>query len=310
MATGNLLLGLGRGSIGDVTLYRSQGQQRARARNRKPKNPKTTSQTAQRIIMRTAVRAYSVLQEICNHSFEGLSYGAECMNRFNSLNADMLRKLALNEKNNVQDAYYGDFADISAPGITLNPFIISKGSLPALALKDFTGDDTTATIDLVEVPATLSYADVVNALGLEQGDQITVIQVNQFRALGRIKAVEWGRFILSPKSGDMTKLVTDAAEFNEKNVGNVTFAITENPDGLAVNVGSVADKMFACAIIVSRKGATTWLRSDAALKLATDEAGTPMSEALVGDVAETLGESPYYLNQANRTTQEGGGENP
>ena len=308
MATGNLILGLGRGSIGDVTLYRSQGQQRARARNRKPKNPKTTSQTAQRIIMRTAVRAYSVLQEICNHSFEGLSYGAECMNRFNSLNADMLRKLALNEQNNVQDAYYGDFADISAPGITLNPFIVSKGTLPAISLKDFTGDSTVAVIDLQTAPKTLSYADVVAALGLEQGDQITVIQVNQFHALGRIKSVEWGRFILSPKSGDMTKLVSDIKEFNEKNVGNVAFTMGEN--GLSVNVGSAADKMFACAVIVSRKGATTWLRSDAALKLATDEAGTPMSEALAGDVAETLGESPYYLNQANRTTQEGGGENP
>lgn len=308
MATGNLLLGLGRGSIGDVTLYRSQGQQRARARNRKPKNPKTTSQTAQRIIMRTAVRAYSVLQEICNHSFEGLSYGAECMNRFNSLNADMLRKLALNEQNNVKDAYYGDFADISAPGITLNPFIVSKGTLPAISLKDFTGEDSVATIDLQTAPKTLSYADVVTALGLEQGDQITVIQVNQFHALGRIKAVEWGRFILSPKSGDMSKLVNDLKEFNEKNVGNVVFTLAEN--SLNVNVGSNADRMFACAVIVSRKGATTWLRSDAALKLATDEAGTPMSEALAGDVAETLGESPYYLNQANRTTQEGGGENP
>lgn len=308
MATGNLLLGLGRGSIGDVTLYRSQGQQRARARNRKPKNPKTTSQTAQRIIMRTTVRAYSVLQELCNHSFEGLSYGAECMNRFNSLNADMLRNLALNEQNNVQGAYYGDFRNIAAPGITLNPFIVSKGTLPSVSLKDFTGDKTVATIDLQTAPKTLSYADVVAALGLQQGDQITVIQVNQFHALGRIKAVEWGRFILSPKSGDMSKLVNDSDEFNEKNVGNVVFTMDQN--GLNVNVGSNADKMFACAVIVSRKGATTWLRSDAALKLATDEAGVPMSEALAGDVAETLGESPYYLNQANRTTQEGGGENP
>ena len=308
MATGNLLLGLGRGSIGDVTLYRSQGQQRARARNRKPKNPKTTSQTAQRIIMRTAVRAYSVLQEICNHSFEGLSYGAECMNRFNSLNADMLRKLALNEQNNVQNAYYGDFADIPAPGITLNPFIVSKGSLPSLELKDFKTADKTAAIDLQTAPATLSYADVVAALGLQQGDQITVIQVNAFRAIGLAGAIYWGRFILSPKSGNMTKLVTDADEFNEKNVGNVVFALGQN--GLTVNVGNDTDNMLACAIIVSRKGATTWLRSDAALKLATDEAGVPMSEALSSDAAETLGESPYYLNQANRATQEGGGENP
>jgi hypothetical protein len=36
----------------------------------------------------------------------------------------------------------------------------------------------------------------------------------------------------------------------------------------------------------------------------------PLSEFILGNAEVTIGESPYYLNQANRTTQEGGGENP
>lgn len=48
MAKGNMLLGMSRGSVGDVTFYRSGGSQRARARNRKPANPNTVRQQTQR----------------------------------------------------------------------------------------------------------------------------------------------------------------------------------------------------------------------------------------------------------------------
>ena len=48
MAKGNLFLGMGRGSVGDVTFYRADGQQLSRARNRKPRNPKTNAQLIQR----------------------------------------------------------------------------------------------------------------------------------------------------------------------------------------------------------------------------------------------------------------------
>ena len=53
MATGNLLLGMGKKSIGDITLYRSRGMQRARARNRRPKNPRSQSQNVQRAFTAT-----------------------------------------------------------------------------------------------------------------------------------------------------------------------------------------------------------------------------------------------------------------
>lgn len=308
MATGNLLLGMGRGSIGDVTLYRSFGQQRARARNRKPKNPKTAGQTAQRIIMRTAVRAYSTLKELCDHSFEGKSYGAECMNYFNSVNADMLRAEAIMEQN-AGEGYYGDFSNIASPGITLNPFIVSKGQLPSLSFKSFENNVTKVAFDLNAAPATLSYADVISALGLKAGDQITVIQVNQFYGFGRFQAVNWGRFILMPKSGDLSKLVTDESEFNDKNVGQLVFSLTNG--SLEVNVNSSSDQFYAAAAIVSRKSNNAWLRSDAALQLATNVTGMPMSEALASDETETLGESPYYLNQASTAVaREGGEENP
>ena len=58
MAKGNMLLGMSRGSVGDVTFYRSGGSQRARARNRKPANPMTVRQQTQRSKFANAVKFY------------------------------------------------------------------------------------------------------------------------------------------------------------------------------------------------------------------------------------------------------------
>lgn len=48
MSKGNIYLGYGRGSIGDLVLTRMKGQQIGRARNRHPDNPRTASQMRQR----------------------------------------------------------------------------------------------------------------------------------------------------------------------------------------------------------------------------------------------------------------------
>lgn len=60
MAQGNMLLGYARGSVGDVTFTRTNGQQVARARNRKPKNPRSNSQMAQRSLFASAVKMYQL----------------------------------------------------------------------------------------------------------------------------------------------------------------------------------------------------------------------------------------------------------
>ena len=38
-----------------------------------PKNPKTTKQMIQRILMNTIMQAYSAMKEICDHSFENVN---------------------------------------------------------------------------------------------------------------------------------------------------------------------------------------------------------------------------------------------
>lgn len=91
---GNLFLGFGRKSIGDVVFYKRKGstEQMARARNRNPHNPKTNKQLYQRAIMATVLQAYSAGKAIFDHSFAGKAVPDGSMNRFMSLNLRRLRE--------------------------------------------------------------------------------------------------------------------------------------------------------------------------------------------------------------------------
>lgn len=121
---------MGRGSIGDVTFYRADGQQLSRVRNRRPKNPKTEAQLYQRAIMATIVKAYQAGKAIFDHSFQGFSVGAQCQRQFMSLNAKMLRQLVATDINTPIQTM-SQKARVVAPGVNVpvaNPFIISRGS--------------------------------------------------------------------------------------------------------------------------------------------------------------------------------------
>lgn len=71
MAHGNMLLGYARGSVGDVTFTRANGNQVTRARNRRPKNPKTYGQMYQRSLFANAVKMYQLaISKFFNFAFE------------------------------------------------------------------------------------------------------------------------------------------------------------------------------------------------------------------------------------------------
>lgn len=129
MAKGNLFQGLARGSIGDVVFYRINGQQVTRVRNRQIKNPKTGSQMAQRCVMSNVSKAYSALKYICDHSFEGISYGARNMSNFMRLNAAIVRQCAISELENVSWVCRGHNV---APVL---PLQVSSGSMPTMSAK-------------------------------------------------------------------------------------------------------------------------------------------------------------------------------
>lgn len=117
MAKGNLFLGQARGSVGDVTFYRMDGQQVSRARNRKPSNPNSYGQLVQRAVSATVARAYTVGKAIFDHSFQGKRVPSGCANRFRKVNMDLLRS-----------AIVADFADPNATGSACRGCVVARGS--------------------------------------------------------------------------------------------------------------------------------------------------------------------------------------
>lgn len=129
MSKGNLFLGMGRGSVGDVTFYRANGQQLARARNRQPRNPKTDAQILQRAISATIVQAYKAGKVIFDHAFEGKEVPAGNQRRFLSLNMRKLRAVVVSE---LESEPSDCRASVVSPRQTYpvpNAYRISEGSL-------------------------------------------------------------------------------------------------------------------------------------------------------------------------------------
>lgn len=162
MAVVNGIMGGGlSGSVGKVTFRKGiKGETIASQKAEKVHNPMTEDQAYQRMCMNTAMKAYSAMKEICNHSFEGVQYGQKSMSAF------------------IQENLYGiksGFAGVSqaknfgftAKGISGNvaprPFLVSKGSL----------------MSPMKVTSWSSYAikwsEWKKITGMKEGDQLTIV---------------------------------------------------------------------------------------------------------------------------------------
>ena len=170
MAKDNLFLGQARGKIGDIVLYRMDGRQMARTRNRNPRNPRSEKQQFQRAIMATIAQAYSVGKAIFDHSFQGKSVGAWNQRRFSRVNADKLRAAIANDITNGV-ALASQIGRVVAPNATYPvafPYIISEGSYS----QNLFSEDGKWPAPASGVATLGAYAD---QLGLLAGDYYTIV---------------------------------------------------------------------------------------------------------------------------------------
>lgn len=120
MAKGNMLLGYGRGSVGDVTFYRAGGSQRARARNRQPNNPRTIKQMTQRSRFANAVKFFKQINTgFFRYAFEDRKTNESDYNAFMRHNV-------------VNSGYIGAQASKIADWPALGLWQLSAGSLPEI----------------------------------------------------------------------------------------------------------------------------------------------------------------------------------
>lgn len=297
MAKGNMLLGQAIGSIGDITFSRSNGKQVIKSKPSQVKNPQTKAQMIQRILMTTVVQAYSKMANICDHSFEGVSVGANSMAYFLQRNAKLLRYTL---------AQIGDlnaeapmFLPLGSNGLASNSYVIAKGQLPEIIPTVGTGGITIAL-------AANTYQAVLDATGMSRGEQLTIVTVSGNDVTNQ-KFI-YSRIILDPvdESGNPVDLDVEFvdngaiayANSRNENLGH-TYSFAGGDFEASVSGQSI--NMGAC-IASRQKEDGSWLRSNAALLLADGAAvGYSMQEAL--DLFEAGGidvESNRYLNNARK----------
>lgn len=329
MAKDNIFLGFGRGKIGDIVMYRANGTQVTRARNRSPKNPQTPLQLLQRVILKTSAGAYSMLQELTNHSFQGLAEGTPSQSRFTELNVKYFRTLLKDEIESgdaaeILGCLKTNFASKATSLPEMNPYVVSEGSMGSQMVQ-FVGGLFGLMFVVPQAgatAATLTYQQVVDGLGLTRGDQITFLclSTDDSEGTGKFNGFRYARVILEPSDGEMSStFFADGAinKPNARNEGNISLAfvpaaadvpahLTFSIEGIDTAAGKV-NSVAAATVIASRLIGGTWQRSKQSLVMRPDTISVTghlqwewgidyLADAIASYM--TMTESSLYLNQA------------
>ena len=148
------------GSVGKVTFRKGiKGETIASQKAEKVHNPNTEDQAYQRMCMNTAMKAYSAMKEICNHSFEGVQYGQKTMSAF-------IRENLFGIQNGYsgisQVLNQGFTAKGLAGGVAPRPFLVSKGSIPPANISKLSGGSVT-------------WKQFKSIMNVKEGDQLTLV---------------------------------------------------------------------------------------------------------------------------------------
>lgn len=317
MGKDNMLLGYARGAVGDVVFSRVEGQQITKARNRAPANPKSYLQALNRVLLKKYSAAYSILSPICDHSFEGLSSKTKNYGRFISVNRteDMdyiTRNVNLADEDSVLTSFATQYPtkDMTLP--VEHPYIISSGSLPKISINRnasgyFFTELYTADFGFI------TYAEVLEGLGLKVGDQLTFVFVWNHRpwttTYGCFTAMNYARVILEPSNKRLQTNFASSSGFavpvspNARNEGDAYFKelggkvyfsprIYDDFDDIG---GSTA--LVSAAVIVSRYENGKWRRSVTTLYYEEVENRLPLGAAVSSFMSD--GNSSKYLDQAD-----------
>ena len=328
MAKGNPLLGLSRGKLGSLVLYRAYGEQCSRPRVI-PKNPQTGLQLLQRVVLKTVSGAYSLLKPIADHSFQGKQQGTMNQSRFAQVNIGLLRSGLADEINDgsmelIVNSQKTNFAPKDSMLPEINAYQISEGSLPATQTIFDNGLFELVLPGMASAHSTLTYANVITALGLQEGDQLTFCLLStddsgdETPYTGRFNGFQYARVILQPATGGLETAFLEDSAINEPNVRNegslvVSEAIKGTDLVLQFSVPSIAtaagkaNSVVAAAVIVSRNSGGIWQRSTQHLVLrpaALDVSGhitydyevNYLGDAVVSFMSSDR--SSLYLNQA------------
>lgn len=297
------------GKVGNVVFRKAGKQNIVSQRPASVKNPRTDIQQRQRAYIKTVSSAYSVLKPICDHSFEGVAYGADSMNFFKRENYKIVSKeeraVLKNSSNVVVDAPFL----LSKGSIEWNGYLGSSGGIADIS--DYMSKNNIESMD------ELSFAQFLDALNLKKGDQLTVINVSQseqfYVAPNGVSQngyeISYSRYIFESESDSTKAFVLEHAESDYK-------TYTLNPSVLAKeseinlkaelkassyfdifiinNINTFVDMHSA---IISRRDGNKWLRSTETLYILDNTNESFNIENALPSYSPT---GERYLNNAKR----------
>ena len=283
MAKGNLILGMGRGKLGDVGRYRQTGQQMARPRVRVVKNTRTRGQQIQRMVQATIAYAYAGLKTIVDHSFEGVQYGGKSMNYFMKRNMDDLRAQVIAGGNG--ENINARFAIPNVRVLYPNNYVVSNGSLPPCPAPE---DPVVSDSNIAGVrfgtgqTGEATLWDFMHFFGANPGDQLTflifntkkdgslaVASIGDESAYAMAMAVRRIKFKASYTNEELDTPLTPSAQVFDTEVTSSDMSVDVLGSGankyffIGVPSFGGATETIICGgcVIMSRKSGESWLRS-------------------------------------------------
>lgn len=261
MAKSKSFFGLRRGSTKSMTFQVLNGAQITKDRVSDVKNPRTRSQMVQRMIMTTAGAAYQHMREICDHSFEGVSYGQRSYSRFMQLNTKMLVDDVRGDEGQCSYNPYGDAS------LYPSPFHISSGSLKynqAIATFEKYSQDIAVKLPYTATGEGDVWAhNIIKSWGIELGDILTFPFIYN---IDNSRAYKFAFIRLKyRKEVDEEFDANTFQSYFEVESSLETLSIFAEDTSLVINVKSaeiISDEIYGTAIL-SRKSNNRWLRSNA-----------------------------------------------
>lgn len=271
------------GKVGNVVFRKNGKQNIVSQRPASVKNPRSDMQQRQRAYIKTVSSAYSVLRPICDHSFEGVAYGADSMNFFKKENYKIVSNAGRAVLKNSSNVVVNSNLLLSKGSIS---WYLSLGSEAQIAdISQYLSNNNITSI------AVLKYSQLCDALNIKKGDQITVINVSREGmefSFSEDTILQYGcniyfsRYILEDNINETTKAFVKRGDGSEYYVLNA--AILSNFSEIDAKAELIATERGCLKIskykgngpdmhsaIISRRSADGWLRSTATLYQENEE---------------------------------------
>lgn len=302
---------MARGSVGDVTMYRMDGEQMARARNRHPKNPNSVKQAIQRSITASVGRLYSLTQSLTDHAFQGKKKGKENQRVFLKRNQAILRSLVLTALNdNLADT--ATDARVSAPGLSVAvPFVgaqMSSGNYPQSLFEYKLNTLGTPAYHLPAVGAgNETVAEYAARVGLVAGDIYTILAISIGTSAGGVNPLysvggtEYAK-VYQSYFDYVQLMVKDGLSANTNPMGNdITYGDLFDTVGGTQDISALYPTsnplgIDEIATFVANTGCICCIRS----RWDEDKRSTSFLQAARGNAGMAYGLTPAYLLAAWR----------